>query len=120
MRATIVRSSSFAFGILASCLVMLPASARETIVGRWGETPEVCRSATVIVLAPMRLQSDETVCNFTDVSRLGDVVTWRGTCQAGEEPLRKETVIATLHPNRTLTLLFKSTGAKYPGLIRCR
>ena len=120
MRASIVRLSSIVFGGFALHLTISPASALETIVGRWGETTEVCRSANVIVLAPMRLQSDETVCNFTDVSRLHDVVTWRGTCQAGEEPVRRETVIATLHPNRTLTLLFKSTGAKYPGLIRCR
>jgi hypothetical protein len=120
MRATVVRPSSIAVGLLASLLLSLPASALETIVGRWGETEDVCRSANVIVLAPMRLQSDETVCNFIDVTRLGDVVTWRGSCKAGEEPIHKETVIATLHPNRTLTLLFKGTGAKYPGLIRCR
>lgn len=101
-------------------LTLRPATAAESIVGRWGETQEVCHSATVIVLAPMRLQSDETVCNFADVVRSGDVVTWRGSCRAGEEPIRRETVIATLHRDRTLSLLFTGTGAKIPRLLRCR
>lgn len=105
---------------VAMAAVCRPASAAESIVGHWGETQEVCRSATVIVLAPMRLQSDETICNFTDVTRTGNVVTWRGTCRAGDVPLRRETVVATLNRNQTLTLLFKGTGAKIPDLVRCR
>ncbi len=117
MRTVVAVLSLVALSMAAVCR---PASAAESIVGRWGETQEVCSSATVIVLAPMRLQSDETICNFTDVTRSGNVVTWRGTCRAGEEPIRRETVVATLNRNHTLSLLFEGTGAKIPNLIRCR
>ena len=100
-------------------LAAAPADAAETIVGRWGETREICASATVVVISPMRLTSDETVCNFTDVARSGDVVTWKGICGAGEEKPRRETVVATLKADRSLSLRFLGSGATIPGLHRC-
>lgn len=105
--------------LLAAVSLAGPAVAAETIVGRWGETSDVCRSASVVVLGPMRLASDETVCNFDDVSRRGDVVTWKGNCAAGDVPPEPETVIATLAGGR-LTLRFRGSGASIGPLIRCR
>lgn len=109
--------------VAAALLVTLPAvaaAARETIVGRWGETPEACGTPSAIDIGPMRLASEETVCDFADVSRVGDVVTWRGICHVAEEPPRRETVVATLAADRSLTLRFRASGATIPGLRRCR
>ena len=97
-----------------------PGAARETIVGRWGETRDVCGSGGAIDIKPMGLSSEETVCEFTDVGRVEDVVTWKGKCFVQDAPPRRETVVATLHADRSLTLHFKGSGATIPGLKRCR
>lgn len=97
-----------------------PAVAAETIVGRWGESREVCSGAMSIDIAAMGLRSEEFACDFTDVSRVGDVVTWKGRCFVHEEPPRKETVVATLHPDRSLTMVFHGSGVNIEGLRRCR
>lgn len=97
-----------------------PAAAAETIVGRWGESREVCSGAMAVDVKPMGLSSEEMSCEFTDVSRVGDVVTWKGRCFVREEPPRKETVVATLHPDRSLTIFFHGSGANIQDLRRCR
>ncbi len=111
----------FAFLALAALLALpSPAGAAETIVGRWGETRDVCGSGGAIDIAPMKLSSEETLCEFTDVARTGDVVTWRGRCFVQGEAPRNETVVATLGADRRLTLFFRASGARIPGLARCR
>ena len=97
-----------------------PTEARETIVGRWGETADVCGSGAAIDIRPMGLSSEETVCEFTDVGRVDDVVTWKGKCFVHDAPSRRETVVATLHADRSLTIVFQGSGARIPGLRRCR
>lgn len=109
--------------VLAATLLVVataPSLARETIVGRWGESRDVCGSGGAIDIAPMKLSSEETVCEFTDVSRIDDVVTWTGKCFVHQAPPRRETVVATLHPDRSLTIVFKGSGAAIRGLKRCR
>lgn len=97
-----------------------PGAARETIVGRWGETRDVCGSGAAIDITAMGLSSEETACEFKDVSRLDDVVTWKGTCFVHGEAPRQETVVATLHADRSLTIRFRGSGAEIGGLRRCR
>ena len=112
-----VRRIMFAmFTVLATA----PAGAAETIVGRWGESRDVCGSGAAIDIAPMKLSSEETVCDFTDVGRVGDVVTWKGTCFVQGESPRKETVVATLAPDRVLAIRFRTSGAEIGGLRRCK
>lgn len=107
--------------LLASLLAAaLPAGAAETIVGRWGESRDVCQGASAITISAMGLSSEETVCEFKDVSRSGDVVTWKGTCHVHQEGSRKETVVATLAADKTLSIRFRGSGAEIPGLRRCR
>ena len=98
----------------------VPTFAAETIVGRWGESHDVCAGAAAIDVKPMGLSSEEMTCEFTDVERVGDVVTWKGRCFVVGEPPRKETVVATLHPDRSLTIFFHRSGANIEGLRRCR
>lgn len=97
-----------------------PVVAAETIVGRWGESRDVCSSGAAIDIAAMKLSSEETACEFTDVGRVGDVVTWKGTCFVQGEAPRKETVVATLAADRTLTLRYRTSGAEIGGLRRCK
>ena len=106
--------------LATTLLATTPTAARETIVGRWGESRDVCGSGSAIDIAAMRLSSEETVCEFSDVSRVDDVVTWTGKCFVHEAPPRRETVVATLHPDRSLTIAFKGSGATIRGLHRCR
>ena len=107
-----------ALGLLP--LLAVPGFARETIVGRWGESPDVCNSGAAIDIRPMGLASEETVCEFTDVGRVEDVVTWKGRCLVHDAPSRQETVVATLNPDRKLTIVFRGSGARIDGLSRCR
>ena len=113
-----MRLARLVCGLLA--LGASPALARETIVGRWGETADVCGSGAAIDIRPMGLSSEETVCEFTDVGRVDDVVTWKGKCFVQDAPPRRETVVATLQADRRLTIAFKGSGATIPGLKRCR
>lgn len=113
-----MRLAPLVLGLLAFTTV--EASARETIVGRWGESRDVCGSGAAIEIKPMGLSSEETVCEFSDVSRVDDVVTWKGNCFVQDAPPRRETVVATLHPDKRLTIVFHGSGAKIPGLSRCR
>jgi hypothetical protein len=96
-----------------------PAVTAETIVGRWGESAEMCSGAMAIDIAPMALRSEEFACEFTDVSRAGDVVTWKGRCFVREEPPRRETVVATLNPDRSLDIDFRGSGSSARDLRRC-
>lgn len=116
-----MRARPITFALLAAVTLpaLSPAVARETIVGRWGESRDVCSSGAAIDITAMGLSSEETACTFTDVTRVDDVVTWRGTCFAQGEAPRKETVVATLAAG-TLTLHFRGSGAEIPALRRCR
>jgi hypothetical protein len=113
-------TTAFALALLALAGTTPPAAARETIVGRWGESRDVCNSGGAIEIKAMELSSEETVCEFSDVSRVEDVVTWKGKCFVNGAPPRRETVVATLHPDKRLSIAFQGSGAKIPGLSRCR
>ena len=106
--------------IVALPFLATTGSARETIVGRWGESRDVCGSGAAIDIGPMGLSSEETACEFSDVSRTGDVVTWKGRCFVHDAPSRQETVVATHNPDRSLTIAFRGSGAVIDGLRRCR
>lgn len=106
--------------LFAPSFLTAPVSAAETIVGRWGESRDVCLSGMALDVLPMGLSAEETRCDFTDVSRSGDVVTWKGRCFVHGEASRAETVVATLNPDRSLSVHFRGSGARIDGLRRCR
>lgn len=57
------------------------AAARETIVGYWQPVDGSCSPAGGgIYIGPKELVGDEFACQFRDVARRGDVVTWTGGC----------------------------------------
>ena len=49
----------------------------------------------MVVIGPLDIVGDEFRCDFTSVSRAGDVVTWRGAC-GFPTPFKPATVIARL------------------------
>ena len=87
-----------------------PASAAETIVGRWVENSAArgtCMPLESLVIRPMSIGvGEDFACDFTDVMRSGDIVTWHGACtNFGEADSTKATVVASLaHKLLTVTL----------------
>lgn len=69
--------------------------AAQTIVGTWrtGASCQINRGA--VAIGPMHMVSDEWRCDFHDVNRVGDVVTWKGSC-GFPEPFERATVRASL------------------------
>ena len=79
------------------------AGAAETIVGYWQPTDGSCSpSGGGIYIGPKEIVGDEFSCQFKDVSRRGDVVTWAGRC-GFPEPMQRSTVVASLR-GRLLTV----------------
>lgn len=64
------------------CMLVIastPAFAAKSIVGRWGSDGEACGFAATNI-GRMEISSPELRCHFTSVSRSGETVTWRGSC----------------------------------------
>ncbi len=74
-----------------------PAAAADSIVGTWA-TPGRCgRPLSTVVVEPMGFSGEDFTCDFDAVSRNGDQVRWRGTCDfGGEGGAEKATVTARL------------------------
>lgn len=100
-------NSVFAAATVALAL-STPAFAAESIVGTWDN--EDCTRPMVI--GPLSLQANDTICRFDTVKRKGNKVTWKGDC-SGE----KSTVIAELI-GRELSVDMGSFGF-FTGLKRC-
>lgn len=115
MRAKVV--VAFMFGA-----VSLPALAQSprTIVGEWAPERGDCGTPQAIKVFAKSLAADEMMCEFTNVARKGDVVTFEGTCDSGTasgpEP---ETLTARLSPSGKLNLVFSKGGGRIAGLLRC-
>lgn len=105
--------------VLATLISLSPvlAEARESIVGEWASRRAECGTPQAIKVEPQALAADEMMCEFPGVSRKGDVVTFRGTCDSGQgaEP---ETLTATLAGKR-LSLSFAKGGGRIADLVRC-
>lgn len=108
-----VASIAFVFGLGLS----LPAYAAQTIVGEWKIPGHDCSPvAGSIVIEPMGIRADELSCDFKDVGRVGDVVTWHGACDNGGEAWKAK-VVARLEGRR---LAVSFNGDKVDVYERCR
>ena len=56
-----------------------PACAAQSIVGTWANTKAECKTDPVVI-TPMGIESDYTICYFNNVKRSGNKVTWGGHC----------------------------------------
>lgn len=105
--------------MVAAQLVMSPpVHAAESIVGTWAPNPAECTPVNGLVeIGAKSVNADDLSCTFDDVSRTGNVVTWRGRCTDGTR-WTDSTVVATLR-GRTLDLDVGGQGLR-AGLRRCR
>ena len=88
-----------------------------TIVGTWAPDPRQCTPVGgLIAIGPLNVQGDDFRCDFHDISRIGDVVTWHGWCGFPEHA-RRTTVVATL---RADVLTVDIDGAESGPYRRCR
>lgn len=104
--------------LLGALLLPATVQARETIVGTWRHDDGVCTMADGgIQILPMGIRDHDMQCDFRSVTRKGDIVTWKGTCNAYGESPEPATVVATLR-GKLLTLA--SNGRPWEGrMVRC-
>jgi hypothetical protein len=100
---------------LCSFLNIGSAQSAESIVGAWHFPNENCDTAMHV--GAMSLKSDDVNCKFTSVKRVGNTVTWKGTCDDAEGT-SAETVVATLK-NGGLSIRYMKGGNVLPDLQRC-
>lgn len=99
------------------CISSTASANGRTIVGTWAPDPRECTPvAGMIAIGPLSMQGDDFRCDFEDVARLDDVVTWHGTCGFPENA-RRATVVARLR-GETLTVVIDG-GADGP-YRRCK
>jgi hypothetical protein len=111
------------FLIVNVLALFLPASqggtwAAETIVGTWAPDTASCTSGqdAIVIIKPLSI-SGAITCNFTSVSRSGNVVAWKGSCMSPEGDERPGGMKATLS-GKELTLEGSGLGAG--PLLRCK
>jgi len=91
--------------------------AAQTIVGKWHRVDASCRNAqATLSIKPMGVDASDWGCEFNDVRRVGDTVTWRGECSFPEE-VASATVKASLVGQ---TLYFRIDDGETLKLERCR
>lgn len=80
-----------------------------TIVGEWAPDPRQCTPmAGAISILPLAIVGDDMRCDFSGVSRAGDVVTWRGRC-GFPDPAKPTTVVAALR-GEALSIRFNGSA----------
>ena len=115
-----MRRLALLLGLLLATAASDPVKAAQSIVGRWGVTPAECDTTAAFGVSPQAISTDDMGCDLPGVSRIGDVVTFKGRCTNAGERSAKETVVATLRPDGKLDLAFLTGGGRYKGLVRCR
>lgn len=78
----IIPHRAIAPAVASLVLACTPAlAAGRSIVGEWAPNPRMCRPMDgALKIVPLGMAGDEFSCDFKSVSRVGDVVTWRGSC----------------------------------------
>ena len=95
------------------------AEERRTIVGKWSTAAGKCiRPTSIIRIGPQSLDGDDFTCSFPEVSRQGDVVTFRGQCRFGADDPVRETVTARLK-GEELWYGFRSVRGENGPFRRC-
>lgn len=105
--------------ILALLALTSPAAAT-SLLGRWGTDGEACAFSPTRI-SGLAIDSRELSCRFRDVSRTGDTVTWRGSC---------DRVFGSRVPDATVTakwrrdwdherVVIEINGTAAPEFVRC-
>jgi len=95
-RIALLSATALAAAVCATLSNGAALAGGRTIVGTWAPDPSECTPANgMIVIGPLDIVGDEFRCDFTSVSRAGDVVTWRGACGFPTPP-KPTTVVARL------------------------
>lgn len=91
--------------------------AAQTIVGVWRQAGGSCQiTRGAVSIGPMHMGGDEWRCDFHDVDRKGDVVTWKGKC-GFPEPFERAVVKASLVGQ---SLYVRINGGEAARWERCR
>jgi hypothetical protein len=110
-----------ALALAVSSTALSSALAAQTIVGTWVDSTEpgsLCIAVAELRIAAMGLTSGEDFsCDFSDVARADDTVTWHGSCtNFGERKADRATVVARLR-DKALTV---SVNGRSQGVFhRC-
>jgi hypothetical protein len=94
--------------LMAALTISTPALSAESIVGTWDN--EDC--SRPMVIGPLAMQANDTICRFDSVKRKGDRVTWKGDCNG-----KKRTVVAELENGKLNVSIID--GDVFFGLKRC-
>jgi hypothetical protein len=105
------------FPALALAALAGSAHAAQSLVGRWAPTAAMCNQPGAITIGPKSLVGEDFYCRFDTVKRKGSVVTWKGTCSAGDQD-RARTVVAKLS-GKKLLYRYKGVGGWSVPYVRC-
>jgi hypothetical protein len=94
------------------------AIAAPSVVGTWAPSAATCDAPPAITIGPKSLTGEDFTCRFDTVSRRGSLVTWKGSCSAGDED-KPRTVFAKLSGKKLLYRYQGDSGWNGP-YVRCR
>lgn len=115
MQSSMLLPASVALAIVTASSGV--AQAAQTIVGLWRQVGGSCQvTRGAVSIGPMHMGGDEWRCDFNDVDRKGDVVTWKGRC-GFPEPFERATVKASLVGS---SLHVRINGGEAAHWERCR
>lgn len=102
--------------------ISTPALAAKSIVGKWGSDGEACAFSPTVI-GPRSIDSPELRCRFSSVSRTGETVTWRGSCDrafGGRVP--EATVTARRYQGDWAHdwIALRINGSVETNFVRCR
>jgi hypothetical protein len=105
---------------LSMVLAASSAHAAKTIVGTWAQSKAECKTDPVLV-KPLGIESDYTICHFNTVKRSGNAVRWTGHCfvDSSRRPEAGEGgVVDAVVKNGKLSI--DGLGFGIPNLMRCK
>ncbi len=106
--------------ILATLFFAPFADAAKSIVGKWAQSKAECKTNAVLV-KPLGIESDYTICHFNTVKRSGNKVRWTGVCyvDSGRRPEEGEDgIVDAVLKNGKLSI--DGLGFGIPDLSRCK
>ena len=96
-RIALLSATALAAAFCATLLNGAAWAGGRTIVGAWALDVGECTPASgMVVIGPLDIVGDEFRCDFTSVSRTGDVVTWHGACELPTSSPEPAIVVARL------------------------
>lgn len=112
-----MQSHTRALVTLALVSIAGPALAAQSIVGKWAPKTSLCNAPPAITIGPKSLVGEDFYCRFDTVLRRGSLVTWKGSCSAGDEDTPR-TVQARLS-GKKLSYRYQGEGGWNGPFVRC-